>query len=112
MSRSRSFTDEDEPLLFGKSTLGSVLQPEFGDDYESVDITAGMSFAPDPWRWLVLFSFCFAAWVNSILWITFAPIAVATEEFYGISAFAVNGMWISRATGIFRLTNFLCFLSA
>ena len=92
----RSFTtDEDEPLLFPKSTLGSVLQPDFdGDDLDNlVAPPPDVQIQPDKWRWLALFSFCFAAWVNSILWITFAPIPEPTEEFYGVSAFGVNGIY-------------------
>ena len=89
----RSFTEGDEPLLFGKSALGNILDPEFetGEPEPEVDIPEGATISAEPWRWLVLFSFCFAAWINSILWITFAPIAVATEDFYGISPFEVNG---------------------
>lgn len=96
MPRTASFSgtdDEDEPLLFGKATLGSLLHPDIEERSKenTVVIPDDVEIKADWWRWLVLLSFCFSAWVNSILWITFAPVAIATEQFYSITPFAVNG---------------------
>lgn len=84
---------EDEPLIFGKVTLGSVLHPELDDiPFESKTFSQNEMnlIKPDGRRWLVLFSFCFAAWINSILWITFSPISIQVEEYYDVTAFWVN----------------------
>jgi FLVCR family MFS transporter 7 len=41
-------------------------------------------------RWVILAAFAFANFSNSMLWVTFAPIASLTEAYFGISITAVN----------------------
>jgi len=84
---------DEEPLVFGKTGFGSVLDPEL-EELPLEEKTASQKelelIHPDKWRWFVLASFCFAAWVNSILWITFSPISVKVEDYYHVTAFWVN----------------------
>ena len=86
---------DEEPLVFGKTGFGSVLDPEL-EELPLEEKTASQKelelIHPDKWRWFVLASFCFAAWVNSILWITFSPISVKVEDYYHVTAFWVNCM--------------------
>ena len=48
------------------------------------------SYVAERRRWVVLAAFSFANFSNSMLWVTFAPIASLTEAYFGISITAVN----------------------
>lgn len=88
-----SFTDnEDEPLVFAKSTLGSVLDVEFEEDFNEFKLPQKLidNIQSDKRRWLVLLTFCYAAWINSVLWITFAPISLSVASYYNTTPFWVN----------------------
>jgi FLVCR family MFS transporter 7 len=47
-------------------------------------------YVAEPRRWVVLAAFAFANFSNSMMWVSFAPIATLTESYFGISITAVN----------------------
>ena len=99
-------------LIFGRATAGSFLQGEIIDEetikptVDTLLIQSDITIKDDPKRWLVLLAFCSTAWVNSILWITFAPISDFAQTFYGLQ----TPFWINCLFYSFLLVHFLFIL--
>ena len=94
-----SGTESETPLLFGKTGQGNILNPTNDDEYfERIPISHKevlvnqAEVKATPYRWLILLIFSVASWINSILWITFAPIAVQAEAFYETTPLWINCM--------------------
>lgn len=60
------------------------------------DIQTGQyTYVPERRRWAVLMAFSLANMSNSMLWVTFAPIASLAESYYGVSDTGVNAFSVS-----------------
>ena len=106
MGKSDSDEGTEGSLVFGKTTAGSFLHAEILDSDEpyspELDVLLNnrdIEIRTDPKRWLVLFVFCTTAWVNSILWITFAPISEVAQDFYSLDTpFWINCLFFSYSS--------------
>jgi FLVCR family MFS transporter 7 len=77
------------------SSLSKVVPPEDEAAEQSESFVGRQSsdascYVSERRRWAVLTAFAFANFSNSMLWVTFAPIASLTEAYFGISITAVN----------------------
>ena len=74
--------DKRDPLVDKREDSVSILSEEDG-------IFAVRTY---PVRWFVLATFFFLAVINNAIWITFSPIAIIAECYYGISLAWVNAL--------------------